>query len=123
MVKRTAVMVFIGLMSFGTAGFADEGKDESGKGKQRYEERKDDHGKGESYRGEPRYEGRDRRGGGNSYFHQHGYTRIPNGHLPPPGECRIWWPIAEVRRIISLASNPGYLLHCSISDALILSTD
>jgi putative tricarboxylic transport membrane protein len=33
------------------------------------------------------------------------------------------WPIAEVRRIISLASNPGYLLHCSISDALILSTD
>lgn len=31
MVKRTAVMVFIGLMSFGTAGFADEGKDESGK--------------------------------------------------------------------------------------------
>lgn len=59
MVKRTAVMVFIGLMSFGTAGFADEGKDESGKGKQRYEERKDDHGKGESYRGEPRYEGRE----------------------------------------------------------------
>jgi len=92
MVKRTAVMVFIGLMSFGTAGFADEGKDESGKGKQRDEERKDDHGKGESYRGEPRYEGRDRRGGGNSYFHQHGYTRIPNGHLPPPGECRIWYP-------------------------------
>jgi hypothetical protein len=19
-------------------------------------------------------------------------TRIPNGHLPPPGECRIWYP-------------------------------
>ena len=30
--------------------------------------------------------------GHSSYFHQHGYTRIPNGHLPPPGECRIWYP-------------------------------
>jgi hypothetical protein len=31
---------------------------------------------------------------GRSYFHQHGYTHldIPPGHLPPPGECRIWYP-------------------------------
>ena len=34
MVKRTAVLVFIGLMSVGTAGFADEGKDGGGTGKQ-----------------------------------------------------------------------------------------
>lgn len=29
-----------------------------------------------------------------SYFHEHGYTRldIPPGHLPPPGECRAWFP-------------------------------
>lgn len=73
MIKCAAVMVLAGLMALGTAAFADEGKDESGKGKQRSEERK-------------RYEGN------SSYFHQHGYTRIPNGHLPPPGECRIWYP-------------------------------
>jgi hypothetical protein len=30
----------------------------------------------------------------NSYFHEHGYSRlgIPEGHLPPPGECRVWFP-------------------------------
>lgn len=72
MIKRTAVMVLVGLMAFGTGAVADEGKDESGQGKQRREEWK-------------QHEGR-------SYFHQHGYTRIPNGHLPPPGECRIWYP-------------------------------
>ena len=22
-------------------------------------------------------------------------TRIPEGHLPPPGECRIWYPGLE----------------------------
>ncbi|MGR4871079.1 hypothetical protein ACIPRI_19705 [Variovorax sp. LARHSF232] len=73
MIKRTAVMVLAGLMVFGTGAFADEGKDESGKGKQRGEERK-------------------RHEGNSSYFHQHGYTRIPKGHMPPPGECRIWYP-------------------------------
>ncbi len=62
-----------GLMALGGGAFADEGRDESGKGKQRYEERK-------------------RHAGNSSYFHQHGYTRIPDGHLPPPGECRIWYP-------------------------------
>ena len=32
--------------------------------------------------------------GRGSYFHEHGYTRlrIPPGHYPPPGECRIWYP-------------------------------
>jgi len=67
MIKRTAMVAVFGLMALGTSAFADEGKDESGKGKQRQEER-------------------------SSYFHQHGHTRIPNGHLPPPDECRIWYP-------------------------------
>ena len=37
----------------------------------------------------------DRRGDEDrSYFHEHGYTRlkIPPGHYPPPGGCRIWYP-------------------------------
>lgn len=67
MIKRTATVAVFGLMALGAAALADEGKDESGKGKQRQEER-------------------------SSYFHQHGHARIPNGHLPPPGECRIWYP-------------------------------
>ena len=35
-----------------------------------------------------------RGGDRNTYFHQHGYTRldIPKGHYPPPGECRVWYP-------------------------------
>lgn len=56
---------------------ADEWKDESGKGKKK-----------EYYSEERR--GHDDR----SYFHEHGYTQleIPEGHYPPPGECRIWFP-------------------------------
>lgn len=61
--------------------FADEGKDESGKGKEgrHYEEGKHD---------------REGQGSGGSYFHENGYTRlnIPAGHYPPPGECRVWFP-------------------------------
>jgi hypothetical protein len=67
---------------------ADEGKDESGKGKERYENkdrRSDDSG---------RREDRHRHERGSHYFERHGYTRldIPEGHKPPPGECRLWYP-------------------------------
>jgi hypothetical protein len=74
-IRRVLSAALAGLLSLGVAqAIADEDKDESGKGKQRYEQS-------------------DRGGGGHgSYFRQHGYTRIPNGHLPPPGECRIWYP-------------------------------
>lgn len=72
------------LLQLGTGAHADEGKDESGKGKQRYEDRFE-----RSERGER--SDRDYRGG-NSHFHRQGQTRIPNGHLPPPGECRVWYP-------------------------------
>lgn len=73
MIKQTAMTAVACLLMLGTGAFADEGKDESGKGKQQHEQRKP-------------------REGHSSYFHQHGHTRIPNGHLPPPGECRIWYP-------------------------------
>lgn len=31
---------------------------------------------------------------GNTWFHEHGYTKlgIPPGHYPPPGACRVWFP-------------------------------
>ena len=52
--------------------FADHDKDERGEGKrheQKFERDKKDR-------------------------HQGGHTqvRVPPGHLPPPGECRIWFP-------------------------------
>ncbi|HEY9538024.1 MAG TPA: hypothetical protein VIS03_10585 [Kiloniellaceae bacterium] len=29
-----------------------------------------------------------------AYGHPHGYgaPAVPEGHMPPPGECRIWYP-------------------------------
>jgi len=74
--------------------FADEGKDESGKGKDRktytekYDKKKGESGKGKDYK--EKYDYADR----NTYFQRHGYTQlnIPPGHYPPPGECRIWYP-------------------------------
>jgi hypothetical protein len=58
-----------------TSVMADEGKDESGKGRQRKIEHRQNDGQG-------------------SYFQRHGYGRlnIPEGHYPSPGECRIWFP-------------------------------
>ena len=73
MIKRIAEMTAACLLVLSTGASADEGKDESGKGKQRSEDRKQSEGQ-------------------SSYFHQHGNTRIPNGHMPPPGECRVWYP-------------------------------
>ncbi|HYE34055.1 hypothetical protein [Methylocaldum sp.] len=71
------------------AAVADEGKDESGKGKDRYYLEKD--WKDKKHRDVEKDWKDDGRG---SYFHEHGYTRldIPPGHYPPPGECRIWYP-------------------------------
>lgn len=89
MIKRTAVTAVACLLALSTGAFADEGKDESGKGKQRdrYESKDKD-----KHEDKDRYNDKDKRDGKGSYFHQRGDARIPNGHLPPPGECRIWYP-------------------------------
>lgn len=91
MLKGTAVVVCLGLSVLASATYADPDKDESGHGKQRYEERKD---RGDRKDREDRKDRREERRerDDRSYFHQHRQTRIPNGHLPPPGECRIWYP-------------------------------
>lgn len=96
------------LLSWSGVGvLADEGKDEAkGKERKRWEALdKDDRKYKEErrYKDEPRREadrkhrddrerGRDRKH--YSYFQERGYTnlRIPEGHLPAPGECRVWYP-------------------------------
>jgi hypothetical protein len=84
---KLAVLQLLGAALFSIAGItlADPWKDESGKGREndRYSSEKE--WKDEKARKDP---------GRRSYFHDHGYTRlpIPPGHYPPPGECRIWYP-------------------------------
>ena len=116
MKKSILTTSFAIALAFHFPTLADEGKDESGKGKEHKEyrsdkdswkrvykdkdehrkekDRKDYHGDKDSkkhYADDPyKY----RRDGKRSYFHDHGYSRlnIPPGHYPPPGECRIWHP-------------------------------
>jgi hypothetical protein len=79
--------------AFAAATHADEGKDESrGKEGKKFEQRHDKDW--EKKHEKDRERKRESRADGRSYFHEHGYTRldIPQGHLPPPGECRIWYP-------------------------------
>lgn len=76
---------------------ADDWKDESGKGKSKEykewrkeigkEQKKERKERDKEWKKERTYEGK-------SYFRKRGYSRldIPQGHYPPPGECRIWFP-------------------------------
>lgn len=68
--------VALSVWLIGSSG-ADEGKDESGKGRRAVPEKGYHQDRGDS-----------------SYFQRHGYGRlnIPKGHYPAPGECRIWYP-------------------------------
>ena len=84
------------ILMTGTA-WADPWKDESGKGRDRggydYDDRRgrdhydDDDGDRRRYYGDDRrYRGDyDRR-------HHRSAYRVPRGHLPPPGMCRVWLP-------------------------------
>ena len=80
----TAITLMAALV--GSAAQADDWKDESGKGR----------GRGGvtvqvPYPGNPHDRGYDRgyRGYDQGYYYA---PRIPDGHLPPPGECRVWDP-------------------------------
>lgn len=88
----SAIPLLCVILCSGTVGttFADEGKDESGKGKERGRRFYDKDWKREKDWHEDFREDDDR----GAYFYQHGYTHldIPPGHYPPPGECRIWYP-------------------------------
>lgn len=73
MLRQILFASAVGLVA--TPAMADPHKDESGHG---------------------RSEWRDDRNGGDRYYSSRGdrrYSRnIPAGHLPPPGECRVWLP-------------------------------
>lgn len=92
--KRLLILSIVISLTFGFSGsaIADKDKDESGKGrgpKQEYHKGKNEGDKGQ----EPTHEYRSDNYNG-AYFHRYGYERlrIPKGHYPPPGECRVWYP-------------------------------
>jgi hypothetical protein len=84
---HSKVMVAVALVTTCGMAFADPDKDESGKGKDR-----ERHGERERHEASQHHDGKSHEG--KSYFHRQGYTRlkIPEGHYPPPGECRFWYP-------------------------------
>ena len=87
------------VIAFSAPALADEGKDESGKGwyGQNLGDWRDYDGddyddKGNRYGGYDREDWR-----GDDYYekdprHYGRHAEIPPGHLPPPGECRAWYP-------------------------------
>lgn len=87
-----------GAMCFVAATSADEWKNESSRTRERPEKWSD---KWHDELGEPQG-GHDRDESWNypdhenrrSYFRERGYSqlKIPKGHYPAPGECRIWYP-------------------------------
>jgi hypothetical protein len=83
--------VLAGLAVPGT-GMADPWKDESGKGRDRRERGWDRQG---DRRDRDRWDRHDRRRG-DRWDDRRGYgyypPPIPSGHLPPPGEYRLWLP-------------------------------
>jgi hypothetical protein len=93
MIRKTHIAVaFAAACLAASPAFADPDKDESGKGK-RHEQRYE-HDKKDRNEGAERRVWRDKDGWGDKErFHgRHAQVKIPPGHLPPPGECRIWFP-------------------------------
>ncbi|HSF33394.1 MAG TPA: hypothetical protein VLK82_23355 [Candidatus Tectomicrobia bacterium] len=79
---RLLMALFL-MVAMTAAAVGDEWKDES-RGKARKE-----------HKAKQRPKGKDREHRGNDgYFHERGYTTlgVPPGHLPPPGQCRLWYP-------------------------------
>ena len=93
------------LLLSSTTALADPDKDESRgqekrqvrgseiHGERKYEDKDGGQYKHKDRRGKDEYKG-DGKLPSRSWFHDHGYANLglPDGHLPPPGECRIWYP-------------------------------
>src|SRR3712207_4130331 len=85
-VTRCAVLCMASVVAWTGPGFADPWKDESGKGHHRSEYADTGHRYEDYLRARDAYEHRHRR------KHARKGVEIPYGHLPPPGECRDWYP-------------------------------
>jgi hypothetical protein len=74
MIRKTHIAVAVAAACFASSpAFADRDKDDKREG--RWHEQK-----------------RDRDDDAKRHDRDHAQVRIPPGHLPPPGECRIWFP-------------------------------
>jgi hypothetical protein len=82
--KMLGIMAALGFAFTGWASgvSADPWKDESGKGRER----------GGYARYDDGYRGRDYGDYGYRRRYADERIRVPRGHLPPPGECRTWYP-------------------------------
>jgi hypothetical protein len=97
--RKTVTFCILWVVVASGAAFADEGKNESGQKGNRAsssERHRDKGGPSLNLHGRVEIPLGQRHPAGNddSYFQQHGYTRleIPKGHYPAPGECRLWYP-------------------------------
>jgi hypothetical protein len=107
--KLLPVCLALAALAAPGTGMADPWKDESGKGRgNRHErgwDRRGDRWDDRRDRDRDRWERHDRRGGhrGDRWDYRRGYgyhppppyygpPPIPSGHLPPPGEYRLWLP-------------------------------
>jgi hypothetical protein len=75
----TIVSLSLALGGFASVASADPWKDESGKGRSRGGYERHDEGV-DRWKEKRRYRG------------YRAAVKIPRGHLPPPGECRTWYP-------------------------------
>ena len=90
MIRKTHIAVAVAAACLAASpAFADRDKEDKREGRS-HEQKHDRHDREDrAERGEwrDRHDGRDK-----DRSHGHAQVKIPPGHLPPPGECRIWFP-------------------------------
>ena len=98
MIRKTHIAVAVATACLAASpAFADRGKEDKREGRSHEQKHdrhdRDDHGKRHDKDRDDRAERRDRHDGRDKdRSHGHAQVKVPPGHLPPPGECRIWFP-------------------------------
>lgn len=88
--------IFTAMLGAVATSHADDNRNESGKNRweQRGDHRRDQARHDDKDRG--RHDRKDRRGEGEGerdrYEDRTAYSAPPKGHMPPPGECKLWYP-------------------------------
>jgi hypothetical protein len=86
MIRKTHIALAVAALCLAASpAFADE-KDDKREG--RWHEQKHDR----DDRGKRHDKERDDRADRREWGDRHTQVKVPPGHLPPPGECRIWFP-------------------------------